>query len=226
MRHPNKQKKTKTTKFQYGLENRISTALLIYAGIFSNRYDVLAHMFFCIGNGYEWIKGELTDGTNFKSGKALKKYEESMLGNSLLENLSMRDRFIGDFFKDDSDYCDRERKEIAEIYERIKQYGVVQVAIEENKKRTKEHRMEFILNSRRQEDGTLDPEDLEDLGFPFCVRISTYSYICNMPEDIKPEYLAAAKEIIQYIEDQKTVIDNVELFNRTKEKIYAMKVGS
>jgi hypothetical protein len=226
MKHPHKQKKIKTTKFQYDLEKRISTALLIYAGIFSNRYDVMEHMFFCIGNGYEWEKGELTDGTNFKSGKALKKYEENMLETSLLDNLNIRGRLTEDLFKGESDYINAQRKEIAEIYERIKQYGVVQVAIEENKKRTKEHRMEFILNSRRQEDGTLDPEDLEDLGFPFCVRISTYSYICNMPEDIKPEYLAAAKEIIQYIEDQKTVINNVELFNRTKERIYAMKVGS
>lgn len=40
-------------------EKTIKCCLIYYPNLFSNRADVLNHLFLTVGNGYEWVNGEL-----------------------------------------------------------------------------------------------------------------------------------------------------------------------
>jgi hypothetical protein len=54
--------------------------------------------------------------------------------------------------------------------------------------------------------------------------LSTYSAICNIPDDIKPDWLDAAKKMIDLMEEHKDLVEDPEnLFESAKERILDLK---
>lgn len=154
------------------------TLMEAYPSLFLYEADVLHHLFFVIGNGYEWENGELV-GRNMKKEDLIKEARESnrrFLLDSFnwAKNNDSEPSFFENYYKkelallDDPDYVKKKRRR--ELKRR-------KLWIEES-------------HAFRCPDGRIGRQI-----YPLC----EYSCIMTLPSDIKPDWLKAARKALQLI---------------------------
>lgn len=98
------------------LEKPIYFVMVEFSRLFPSRTEVLHHLFYVDGNGYEWKNGELTDGENSKYPKF---YNLNANREKPDENQKRRDavyKKISDFFKKNPDVCSIHTTHLSSIY--------------------------------------------------------------------------------------------------------------
>ena len=202
MRHPHKQKSTKSSrrsKYVLTLEERIDISLQLYPSLFKDRYSVLEHLFLVTGNGYEWENGELVDGL-------------------VVTSVSDKKRLIQEHYENDVNRHIRltgmDEESANELRKSIKTKKGIADYIEQNRK-NRAKREEFYKKNVSSEI------------FPFCLKyLSRYADILSIPPDVKPEYLQAAKELIEYVEKHNPKIIHPELWEQAKQLVYSFPVAT
>ena len=135
-----------------------------YPQLFPTRHHALDHLFCVIGNGYEWKKGELVD------------YKELYYYDSELDEL-VEIPFEND---DESDIVSKSPM-TDEEYEIEHQKWIeerVDLKCRFNKRITREEALKVTLENCHK-------------WYPIS---KNHSYICNLPDDITPEWKSLAEE--------------------------------
>ena len=164
------------------VETTIKNSLLMHPTVEHNRLSVLNHLFLVIGNGYEWKKGELVEVGKRKGNatieKAILKIVTSNLAKDNLRTWFDVGELLGNGHGENEDYA------FDFLSERL----------------TNDIKNSIILTfdiENRMKDMT-PYSDLKKFPFTF-YPICEYSELCNLPKDIKPDWLAAAKEIYEFV---------------------------
>lgn len=186
-------------------ENVIKKCLIHYPNLFGNRADVMEHLFLTIGNGYEWVNGELVD-LEDPENKQLLSIESGL--ESIISGLK---DFTGDlWFKNPAEHeisklikkLDKIPKEeidceIDETSDLIKNRSIKRV----------EQIFEDVLSVVRFED--IYKEPLQLVKTRELYPLFDCSKIMTIPSDVTPEWRACAKEFLDYLmssEEEKVVI--------------------
>lgn len=134
-----------------------------YPTLFVNEADVLEHLFFINGCGYDWVNGELIDG--YQSA-------EEQIAESKERH---RSRIIRDFY--DTLRRSWYRGRLNDLKGELVRLASPNYA--KNERQKERRRREIIHDSPRSI-------------YPIC----KYATILNVPDDVKPDWLAAAKKAI------------------------------
>lgn len=170
-----------------GVNEAIKHALLRSPLVFKNRLDVIEHMLFVIGNGYEWKNGELC--TSSEKVLTIPDAVIDILNRNLLYD----------------------NNNLLKIYEsQGMQHKFFQSIINQVKDI---FRLDERMNdSSREEDR------------PF-YTLSRYSDICNIPDDIKPDWLELIEEVLDNLKDNPDLLDDPEnLFPDVIDRFYKIKL--
>ena len=148
-----------------------------YPTLFKERADCLNHLFCVIGNGYDWVNGELIEGpedyteeeqrefeTRLKDGKAFQ-YNKMSLRAEVLEFYRRR--------------MEKHPEEETPLDKKFNEEYFNSIPDDQYHKHERRKRWYFYIN------------------IPGHERIDyhyNYSYLWNYPEDIKPDWLAAIEE--------------------------------
>ena len=169
----------------------------MYPTVEHNRLSVLNHLFLVIGNGYEWKNGELVE-IGVKQTKATIEKAILKIVTRGLKVDSLKNWF-----------------EIAEVHREINEgneddkYKFVSDSICRDIK--KDIVLTFDIENRMKD---MTPySDFERFPFKF-YPICEYSELCNLPDNIKPDWFAAAKEIYEF------VVANPQLIRDEDKKLY------
>ena len=152
------------------IDKRIAAEIRRWPSLFECRTDVL-HFFFCLtGNGAAWKNGEIANQYNNSSG-SLYKDEDAEVASylSAIKN------------------PDIDEASIAKIRIRIRRSN--------NETKFRVDNADLLAHVRWS---TLFSASDSD-SMPQCqpiYRLSEYSAMCNVPDDVKPEWLAAVREMI------------------------------
>lgn len=177
------------------LKNTILYAIRYYQ--MPTREQILSHLFFTVGNGYSWSKGELKHSGSLFRGDPLKKSREfhERFFSSLLEKESFRDQALSMI----EEGIEKDRAIIETAEERVNP-GYPHVYRNLNYEPT-------FWNS------------------DFICSIDKYSAINNIPEDVKKNWLLGAFEALELILqtpsglDVKRYSENLEKASRIKENL-------
>lgn len=157
------------------VHDTVKTCLLEYPSLFSCRMDVFAHLFSCIGNGYEWVKGELCyrgDGEIPTKMKYADLDEEDVYTQKLEDDFGNGTN--ADYFK--------------------------ALRVETQFKRVKRQFIEQNIDICSRNGNILfKPEYEFHLGPYMDDHICTdYAYLFNIPKDATEDWLLAAKEFGEF----------------------------
>lgn len=151
------------------LEQTIQAMYDEYPTLFKERADCLNHLFCTIGNGYYWENGELVDGWDV-SKKYIKHLEREFVNGKAFQHhkYSLRDEYLANEL-------------IAQKFKTKK-----------DEYYTLENRVKEIL---REPDNKYyrEPERKKRWAF-YLQGYSQYAKIYDIPEDIKPDWLAGINE--------------------------------
>jgi len=189
------------------VEQIVRNDLLLWPSIHVNRFSVLHHLFCVIGNGYEWKDGELVESGSKESKEvsiedAIKKIidDELSIGDftfyMFLEILSNSNEKDLPSIKDklQNEVNDERERIINEINEMVS----LTFLIDERQadmsypsyERYPYHTVELYKNSKTK-------------FYPIC----EYSRLCNLPDDIKTDWLIAARDMYNFIIHNPQYID-------------------
>ena len=188
------------------VELTIQEMFYLYPTLFKERADCLSHLFCTIGNGYDWVRGELV--INFSHHECDIKNLCSMLvdGKAFQHNkLSLRaesqlyetERVSGGWYEEwHKAYPDDDIEEMKKIRSQTIAKLPDDVYYREPERRK---RWGFYVNIPGHE------------GINFC---SNYAYLFNYPDDITPDWKAAIEECMALL-----IEDGFELPKRNKSYI-------
>lgn len=187
-------------------KNTLRTSLMMYPSIHPNALTVYDHLFCVIGNGYSWENGELVEhGKKATSVKdAVIKAIEFHLIDPVVDPFDHID--IGlDYIKEILNY---KYKHVIEEIEMI-----------------------FDVDSRMKDFSFETPDKYFGYGKHLTVEdkymlydICEYSKICNLPDDIKPDWLEAAEKMYEIlVANPERVKDDKNLLPKVKERIEELK---
>jgi len=211
------------------VENTVRTTLLEYPRIFRNSLDVYNHLFCVIGNGYEWINGELVEPylkypkNGLSKEQALKKIFtraiERFNPDHDIEILELRNVVDPTGVMTKKDYAaviakhllkDRLEDLLSEVLlnndidKRMRDFKPYDPLIGAYKK----YKIPFLDLQLKLEkiQKNLYPEDPENKKlfsrnhqwhlYPCSLDCS---YVCNFPDDIKPDWLIAIDKMLWFI---------------------------
>ena len=173
------------------LKDTVKSILIMYPLISPSKLSVYSHLFLTIGNGYEWINGELVsseDSENCTIEKGLEELFNDEYQYQLLE--SYLDMYISNFYdpKEFVSYLKRENKQKLKLVKRIL---------------NAENIVEEELHMSNEE---------EEILYPLC----KYSAILNIPTDIKDDWKKGIEELYNYImtSQEPKVVEYREKYNR------------
>lgn len=153
-----------------------------YPTLFPFEEDVLDHLFFVIGNGYSWINGELVD-NDYEPAITIRRRDKERIKRQIDSFQSIRE----DEMNEQKSYIKERLKELrAELKLGYKKFQSIEI-LRRHKEAEKENSSYFI-----NADGLLGRKI-----YPLC----DYSKIVNLPDDIKPDWLEAAKRAITFAND-------------------------
>jgi hypothetical protein len=167
------------------LKDSVINSMREYPSISGNKLDVYDHLFLTIGNGYDWVNGELIEPSNEKPNVI--SIEEAI--DKLFNNESRIDLTTDRMFF----YIGELNKEEKVVKESL-QYDLVRYAQD----------VKTIINAEKAVNQSLfeiEPiislEGLEPECFlyPLC----EYSKIMNIPDNIKSDWLDGIKELMDYL---------------------------
>lgn len=189
------------------VEQTVRNDLLLWPSIHVNRFSVLHHLFCVIGNGFEWKNGELVE-TGSKGCKDVS-IEEAV--KRIIDNeLSIKDilsyMFLGMLSSDKdkaSPFIEEEKLNI----------------INDKRKRIINDINDLVSMSFRIDERQADmsypsyekyPYHTVELYKNYDVKfypICEYSRLCNLPDDIKTDWLIAARDMYNFIIHNPQYID-------------------
>lgn len=184
-------------------KNSLKYALMYWSYIYPNALEVYDHFFLVIGNGYEWKNGQLVSKDQERPNlrNAIKKEIETTFENHGLDPI---DEYY--MVKDNYDNQD----------EAVEQFIEQEESLKASKVRRLIQRIDLIFNTKeRMNDFRFDPIESQetfkflDEKFTF-YPISKYSKICNLPDNIKPDWLEAAEKFYNFILEHKDRIEDTE----------------
>jgi hypothetical protein len=163
------------------MEETIQVAFDDYPSLFAQRWQVLDHLFCVIGNGFDWIDGELVELGVKKRKKIHLKGED---GRAYQDQQKLREKRI------------LEKKA---LYSRggSEEVRVSLLALAE--KFGDSQMLEDVRALYNPSDERMESEIEEELKEAAQVRfahVSPTSFIFTLPPDIKPDWLEGAKEIL------------------------------
>lgn len=189
------------------VEQTVRNDLLLWPSIHVNRFSVLHHLFCVIGNGFEWKNGELVE-TCSKGCKDVS--IEEAVKRIIDDELSIKDilsyMFLGMLSND---------KEKASPFIKDELVNVVDA----ERKRIINDINDLVSMSFRIDERQADmsypsyekyPYHTVELYKNYDVKfypICEYSRLCNLPDDIKTDWLIAARDMYNYIIDNPQYID-------------------
>ena len=167
------------------LKNCVINSMREYPSISRNKLDVYDHLFLTIGNGYDWVNGELIEPSNEKPNVI--SIEEAI------------DKLFNDEYRIDLT-TDRMFFYIGELE---KEEKVVKESLQYDLKRYAQD-VKTIINAEKLVNQSLfeiEPIICLDGLEPECTLypLSKYSKIMNIPDDIKPDWLSGIKELMDYL---------------------------
>lgn len=189
------------------VENTLRRSLLTFPSIFANALAVYDHLFCTNGNGYEWENGELVEICGFGYDTvedAVKGLLHSSLvnefnGSDSLTRLLIRDaEHIGiPILKVKNRRICRYVDMIYDIDNRMKDFSIPDD--EEIKKRVKDYKWSL---------------------YPIC----KYAQICNIPDDVKPDWLEACDRMMKFIDEHPDLVqDKDNLLPEARKRIEELK---
>jgi hypothetical protein len=152
------------------------TLMDAYPTLFINEDDVLRHLFFVIGNGYEWVDGELVD---VRMGHAT---PEEMIRTAR----SQREPWREDYQKALAD-CDKSGLDGSYYREQLANLDAPAAFM---RKKERAHRIKQVHEGRGKDcwfirkDGSLGS---------YLYPLSEYARILHVPAEVKPDWLKAAR---------------------------------
>ena len=167
------------------LKDSVINSMREYPSISGNKLDVYDHLFLTIGNGYNWVNGEL-----------IAKFDKRLNVISIEEAI---DKLFNDEYRIDLT-TDRMFFYIGELE---KEEKVVKESLQYDLKRYAQD-VKTIINAEKLVNQSLfeiEPIISLDGLEPECTLYPLYEYsaIMNIPNDIKPDWLDGIKELIDYL---------------------------
>lgn len=156
------------------LEQTIQSMYDEYPTLFKERADCLNHLFCTIGNGYEWINGELVDGINVDD-DYIKHLESEFVDGKAFQHhkYSLRDDYLA------NDFIARKFINAEDEYFTV------------------ENRVRQIL---REPDDIYYSEPVRRKRWAFYLQgYSEFDRIRNIPEDIQSDWLDGVRECIELL---------------------------
>lgn len=191
------------------VKNTLKISLLNYPGLFPNAFSVY-HDWFCVnGNGYEWKNGELVGADNNSLADNKDDAIIKLLNEQLIEswkNNSVKQSILNAYIPGD---------DIREV--------VTKFIINHNETVVDEIK-EIIDVDNKMTDFEIKPESRFSTSFHF-YPLCEYAKICNIPDDIKNDWLLAAKKMIDIMDKNREYFDNnypddLDFFEKAKKRIY------
>lgn len=192
--------------------NTIKNSLILYPSIHKNALDVYVHLFICIGNGYEWKNGQLVSIQKEKKA-TVEDGVDKCLKFHLIEHNPVESHNI---LKDDEEFY---LKVINRSYTRT--IGYVNDIF---KWKERMNDFSFAWDEEYKRINEINPKhDGKQMFYNLC----NYSGICNLPDNIKKDWLEAAEKIyniiIENIDRLDCMEDTEELLSKVKERIEELK---
>ena len=217
------------------LKNNIRESLLYYPSIFVNALDVLHHLYCVNGNGYEWVNGELVEYSGCEHSISIKDAIDYNIANELSKgdihstiNVAILHHDINeknpDFSMKLSEVLsDKLTKEITrvvnmtlDIEHRANDFDIATL---------NDYPDSFMCMCReRNLDSTAKKMFAWNL-YPLC----EYSMICNIPDDVKEDYLEGAEKMVEFIKSHPDVHRegdydcNMEWLKKAEERIAGIR---
>lgn len=189
------------------VEQTVRNDLLLWPSIHVNRFSVLHHLFCVIGNGFEWKNGELVE-TGLKESKDVS--IEEAVKRIIDDELSIKDilsyMFLGMLSSDKdkaSPFIEEEKLNI----------------INDERKRIINDINDLVSMSFRIDERQADMSYPSYEKYPYHTvelyknydtkfyPICEYSRLCNLPDDIKTDWLIAARDMYNFIVHNPQYID-------------------
>jgi hypothetical protein len=152
-----------------------------YPTLFPSEAQVWHHLFFVIGNGYEWDGGELI--------ACRERSDEEVFRDRARRHLSMYKR-AEEFDDSMAALLDHEDPEVAAIAVRAKRRAEATHKVRSLAKRKGLAMAGRWLTEQEAKDARPEPETL----YPLC----EYARILHVPDDVKPDWLDAAKRALAW----------------------------
>lgn len=196
------------------VKTQLKHCLLNFPRIFPNALSVYDHWFCVIGNGYEWKDGELI--VPYKqdkkySAKTIKQAVLNFIENSMVNIWKRTNEAPVSFF---SIYKDEDVEKCLDFINRYmlsnstQNFNYIKMIFDTDKR---------MLDFSIPVDPVLSKK--KDYKFTF-YPLYEYSRICNIPDDIKDDWLKAAKQMIDIMEEHKDLVkDEDNLFDKAKERV-------
>jgi hypothetical protein len=180
------------------LEEQIAFSLKWYPRLYDSKWGrmkVLDHMYLGYGTEYEWEGGKLINFDQNNNDYDMYEYRYRVWQSRKKENEERLNREMDHY------------ENMCGIFDRtINKPGTTEEEKAEGRKYLK--RIQDDINKIQDEIDNFDPygKEYPDEKPLDCNKLhySNYSPIFNLPEDITPEYLEGAKEIVKYIMDHTT----------------------
>ena len=174
------------------LKETVRNSLLSFPVLYFNALTVYNHLFCTIGNGYEWVKGELVeDGVLLGKSKPKKLTIEKAAIRAITESERRKDKekIYGENWR-----LELVLPEIEEIFLVDKKMGDFSIPSEQNSRPA--FNWKYILKSRK-----------EDFKF---YPLSKHSKMCCLPDDIKPDWLRGVEKLVGIMETNPDRVRDLE----------------
>lgn len=162
----------------------LKASMKAYPRLFLNELDFMGHAFFVLGNGLRWENGQLTEGRSLKE---MITEAERNREHTKKQKLAEKERLLKI-----QDTMDPEEFEFL-MHDCSHEYDAG--TIEENRKKEIEFREEIISEYEDDEGGCWYKTSDGTIGQKI-YPISQFCKIMNLPDDIKPDWLAAVEKAI------------------------------
>lgn len=190
-----------------------------YPSLFANEVDVLHDLFFLVGNGYAWKNGELTDGS--KSVAAAIKLAMNDNRNFIKQQIKYQLESLP-FRTNDSNL-------IKEFNDNQLKHFTASLKETYNKNYAKnERRREVKRRIKAINEGFADGcWFFNKDGSVGCVlySLSQYAKILHVPQNVKPDWLRAAKKALLMTKTMRKTPEDVKWLNIARDHLRALDKG-
>lgn len=197
------------------LKDTLRNTILLYPNMY-NALKVYNHLFCVIGNGYEWVDGELVDKSNEQRpiwrNEAVKHIIEDLMNESSVEN----------DIEDVKSILKLNDKEFSEV-------NILKGYVKSKKKELLSDVLMTLIYEIRMSDFEVPsaekyPESLfltlrEKIDKDYIwttYPLSDYSAICCIPDDVKDDWLEGAEKMLEFLESHPQNVRECDL-ERNKE---------
>lgn len=188
------------------VEDQLRKSLLNFPMLFPNALTVYDHLFLVIGNGFEWKDGELVH-----SGEENKRFTNMTIKDAVLALL--QEDIVDDWRNEYSVV-----RSFAKVYEPLDDFTFNYIArhgedvIESVKKI-------FDIENRLKDFSIPTNKTFTNTEYKF-YGLYNYSLITSIPDDVKNDWLKAAKRMIEILEENPDRFEDSEgLFKQVKERV-------